>query len=337
MRAAHEVHQFQRQLLELHAREPQLLQAQTQVRGVLHVERQLRAGEQDQPAEIRPQQRRHHERESRVHDGEASGVHDERGEHFADGGPQDAGRQRPDERRTPLHARVGNQHVHGGEERRDHHVGRQTDARAAQTVQQRQVHHLLHRRAAQGRVRQPHEAHEQHRAGDEQAGVLREPPCKTARLVHVPQEVEAVLDLLDGAHQGPGEQRQSHRPHYAAADVAGELHHARGELGRRRAADRAKELVDDRFQVAVPAEALEYGETEGEQRDDRQQRRVHQAHGAQVDFPAPQVTHHRIRVAQHAQTPPEHAGAHRGRSEEAPVEKGLDAHPHGLRIQCSTL
>jgi len=77
--------------------------------------------------------------------------------------------------------------------------------------------------------------------------------------------------FFDGAHQGPGEQCQPHRPHHAAADVAGELHHARRELGRRRAADRAKELVDDRLQVTVPAEDLEYGETEGEQRDERQE------------------------------------------------------------------
>ena len=65
-----------------------------QVGRVLHVERQLRAGEQDQPAEVGPQQRRHHEGEARVHDGEARGVDHEGGEHLADRRPQHARRPR---------------------------------------------------------------------------------------------------------------------------------------------------------------------------------------------------------------------------------------------------
>src|SRR5204862_59185 len=67
VRTAHEVHEPERELLELRGREPQRLQPEPQIRGVLHVERQLRARQQDQPAEIGPQQRRHHHRESGVH------------------------------------------------------------------------------------------------------------------------------------------------------------------------------------------------------------------------------------------------------------------------------
>ena len=68
VRAADEVHDLQRELLDLDAREAQLLQPDAQVARVLDVERQLRAGEQDQPAEVRPQQRGDDEREARVDD-----------------------------------------------------------------------------------------------------------------------------------------------------------------------------------------------------------------------------------------------------------------------------
>ena len=51
----------------------------------------------------------------------------------------------------------------------------------------------------------------------------------------------------------------------------------------------------------MAAEHLEDGEAEGEQRDERQERGVDQAHGAQVDLAAPQVADHRVGVAQHAQ------------------------------------
>jgi len=96
VRAAHEVHQLQGQLLELHAREPQLLQPPGASRWgsarrttVAHPASRI-----SQPKYVH-KQRRHHEGESGVHHGEARGVHDERGEQSC----------RPPANRTPTHQR----------------------------------------------------------------------------------------------------------------------------------------------------------------------------------------------------------------------------------------
>ena len=129
VRAAEQVHQPQRQLLRVDAREAQLLQPEAQVRRVLHVEGQLRAGEHDQPAEVGPQQRRHDEREAGIDDGQARGIDHQRGEHLAGRRPQHAADQGAGERGAPVHARVGNHHVQHGEERGDHRVGSQHRAR----------------------------------------------------------------------------------------------------------------------------------------------------------------------------------------------------------------
>ena len=71
----------------------------------------------------------------------------------------------------------------------------------------------------------------------------------------------------------------------------------------------------------MPAEEPEDGEAEGEQRDEREERGVHQAHGPQVDLAARQVAQYRVRVAQQPQRRAEDSGAVRGRPEEAPVEE----------------
>ena len=148
------------------------------------------------------------------------------------------------------------------------------------------------------------------------------------------RKFETVLDFLDGADEGPGQQYQAHGAHDAAGDAAGELQHAHRELLRGTAAERPEELEHERLQIAPAAEDLEHRETEGEQRNQRQQRGVHQAHRPQVDLPAGQIPQHRVGVAQQAQAGAEQPRALRQRPEEAPVQQGPDAHPHGLRIQC---
>jgi len=75
----------------------------------------------------------------------------------------------------------------------------------------------------------------------------------------------------------------------------------------------------------VRAEYLQDGETEGHERNQRQQGRVDEAHGTQVDLAVPQITNHGIGVAERADRKPEQPRPGRGGPEEAPVEKSPDA------------
>ncbi len=231
-----------------------------------------------------------------------------------------------------MHPCVGNEHVQHGEDGADHHVGRQDDRCAGKALQHRQPRHDPQRLAVERGVRQADEAAQQQRSDDHQSQVFGHAASKAARMVHTPQEVEAVLDLLDRAEQSPGEQREADGPDHAAAHAVRELHDPRSQLLRGIAPDGTEELKDHRLQIAVSAEYLQDGEAEREQRDQRQQGGVDQAHGAQVDCAAPQVAHDRVGIAQHAHGQGEYAWTGGGRSEKAPVEKVPDARPHGHKI-----
>src|SRR6185312_14061047 len=134
-----EVHQAQRELLDLDARELQLLQSEAQVRRVLDIERELRTGKQDQPAEIRPQQGGDDERESRINDGQPRGVHDERREAAAHGSPSHARYERTDERGPPTHACVRDEKIERSEERAHYYVRGELHARGSEHVEKRQL------------------------------------------------------------------------------------------------------------------------------------------------------------------------------------------------------
>ena len=67
-------------------------------------------------------------------------------------------RQRSDHRRAPVHPGVGNEHVQHCEDRADHQIGRQQEARARQLLQERQPLDQTYRSTVHGNVREPDEA-----------------------------------------------------------------------------------------------------------------------------------------------------------------------------------
>ena len=98
------------------------------------------------------------------------------------------------------------------------------------------------------------------------------------------------------------------RADQAGADAVGELHDLWRELRGARAHG-PEELEDDGLELAMCAEGLEHGERKRDERHQRQQRRVHQAHGMQVDLAARQVAQQRVGVAQAGAAPARRASA----------------------------
>jgi hypothetical protein len=66
----------------------------------------------------------------------------------------------------------------------------------------------------------------------------------------------------------------------------------------RAGAHRFEELEDDGLEVAVRAEGLEHRERECDQRHQRQQRGVHQAHRVQIDLAARKVAQDGVGITQ---------------------------------------
>ena len=62
------------------------------------------------------------------------------------------------------------------------------------------------------------------------ADVFGDAPREAARFFDAPQEIEAVLHFLDGAQQGPEQQRETQRADQAGADAVGDLHDLLREL-----------------------------------------------------------------------------------------------------------
>src|SRR3954451_11196179 len=81
------------------------------------------------------------------------------------------------------------------------------------------------------------------------------------------------------------------------------------------------------------AEDLEDCETEGEERDQRQEGGVHQPHGAQIDVAVPEVADHGIRITQRPDEQAEQVGTGGRRPEETPVEEGPDPLHHPRSVQ----
>ena len=89
-------------LLAIAAGEFDGLLAVAQVLRKLHVEGELRADEQDQPAQVHPDERGQHDGEAGVDRHHLRGIHDERGEYLADQRPDDAGGHAADQRGAKL-------------------------------------------------------------------------------------------------------------------------------------------------------------------------------------------------------------------------------------------
>ena len=137
---------------------------------------------------------------------------------------------------------------------------------------------------------------------DHQAQVLADASHDRARALDVPGEVEGLLELLDGRDHGVEQEGEADRPEHVAAHVVDECHELRRQLGRPHA-DRAQELVDQRLEVAVHAKALQDRECEGGEGNEREQRRVDESHGAQVQLAGQQVADQREGVAQDVEQP----------------------------------
>ena len=150
-------------------------------------------------------------------------------------------------------------------------------------------------------MRQPDEAHHHDGPDDEQRDVLGDAPGEAARVFDAPDEVEAVLDLLDGAKQGPQQQRETHRTDQAGAHAVGEFHDAMSEIRGAGRTQRAEEFLDQGTQLAMRAEGLEHRERERDQGYQRQQRRVDQAHGVEIDVAAREIAQDGVGITQHAQ------------------------------------
>ncbi len=308
------------------------MQADAQVRRVLDVERQQRAGEQDEPSQVCPQQRADDRDEARIDERDARRDHHQGGEHAANRRPDHARRERANERRLPPHARVRHEHVHDHEERGHHRVRRNLHAPLRELLQERDFVFRVGDRPAKRGVRKAEEADEQNRPHDEQAQVLRDPPRPAAWLFDAPEEVEAVLDLLDRVEQRPDEQRKADRPHDAAADVVRKFHDALGDVVRAGLTHRLEEFEDDRLELTVCAETLQHRKGEGDERHDRQERRIHEPHRTQVDVAMREVAGHGIGITQDAQEHRRRAGSDGSGAEQQPVQKAPELQPHRVMI-----
>ena len=313
-----------------------MVQPDAQVTRVLDIERHLRPNQQDDPVEIGPDQRGNDDREAGVDHRQARGVEHEQGEEAADRSPENAGGDAAGERRPKAHRRVRDHHVDQREQRRGDRIGRGAQAERHHAHHQRQLGQFPQRRAVSRQTRQPDHRGQQHRSNDQQRDVLGDAARQVARHVHVPDEVEAILDLLHGADQGVDQQRQADRTHQPAAHLIGKFHHLRGELIGR-AAHRPEEITHQRFQHALGVEAAQNAEAEGEQRNDGEQAGVHQAHRVQIELAAGKITQQRERVARQAAQQAAEPRLRGFRTEQQPIRQllqpGEDPLAGGARVR----
>ena len=132
------------------------------------------------------------------------------------------------------------------------------------------------------------------------AQIFGEAAHETPRPIDAPHEIEAGFDLLNRRDDGVDEEDQADRAQQIAAHIDDELHDAFRQL-RRRASQRREEFVENESQIAARAEALQDREAEDQQRHDRQQRGVGQAHGPHADLAAQPIADQRGGIAHHAQ------------------------------------
>ena len=297
MRAADEVHNLQREILQLDAGELQLHESETQVIGILHIKAQLRADQQNQPAQIRPQQSGYDDRKSRVDNRQASRIDDEGGEQLTNGRPDDACGDAADQRRRDFDFGIRYKQIQNRKDQRHHRIRGGLHAERKQRVDDRQIREALHRGVGQGDARQAEKAHQRQRTENDQRQIFGDTPREAARLLHTPQKIEAAFDFFDGVDERPQQQCESDRADDAAGNTIGKFHHLVGQFGRG-VTDGAKKLEDDRLEIVMQAEGLEHREAEGNQRYQRHYRREHQAHRPQIDLAARQVAQQSVWITQ---------------------------------------
>jgi hypothetical protein len=146
--------------------------------------------------------------------------------------------------------------------------------------------------------------------------------------VDLPDLVEGVLDLLHERDDGVEEQRHAHHAEYADLRVVHETHDGPGDLAAA-LAERCEHLEQEGFDLVVDAEALEDGEADGEQRDQREQRGVDEGHGAERELALEQIVAHRPGRAREA----EPCALRQGQAGTGPPEPVLDP-CRDVRVRC---
>ncbi len=113
----------------------------------------------------------------------------------------------------------------------------------------------------------------------------------------MPGEVERAFDLFDHHDHGVDQDHEADRAEHRRLRVLDELHDLDREF-RAFLAERPQELEQHGLELAVIAESLEHRERDGDDRHQREQRRIHETHGAQAEVAAEQVAQQRVGVPQ---------------------------------------
>ena len=207
-----------------------------------------------------------------------------------------------DDRGLPFHLGVGHEHVHGGEDRRDHEVRRNCLADRDQPLEERHVaadargggfeRVVRQRRGSSRRTMGP-------TMSSATYSVTRRAKLRGSSTRHRKLKPSSTFLMVPNRVQSSSARpREPTRP---VLTLVGELHDLLRELA---GADSPMGLKNSRMmrlQLAMRAEGLEHGERERDERHQRQQRRVHQAHGIEVDLAARQVAQQRVRITQQPQ------------------------------------
>ncbi len=291
---AEQVHRAQRDAFAQRAGGRDLAVTGAQVLGVLHVEAQLPAEQHHQPAQVQPYHEQQHDREAGIDRRRLRRVHGDAREDRADADPRSTAEQRADERRTPAHARVRHVAVQEPEQADDQQVWRVVAAQTRRTGQPRDP---CHHGAGLDARQQHHRGNHQDRPDEHDDHVLGHAPGEAARPLDVPGEVERAFDLFDHHDHGVDQDHEADRAEHRRLRVLDELHELDRELDAF-LAERPQELGQHGLELAVVAEGLEHRERDGDDRHQREQRRIHEAHGAQAEVAAEQVAQQRVGVAQ---------------------------------------
>ncbi len=265
--------------------------------GVLMIVGNLRADQQRQPVQVQPDHEQEQDGEPRVDRRVARRADGERGEGPGQHLPEHAGHGASDQRRAQPHARVGDEHVDDGERRDHQQVGRDLSGPVGERPERLDREDALdHEVRAYGRHQADGREHE-HGPDEQHAQISAHAQSQRPEPADAPRVVEGTLDLLDQREHDVEQQRQAQGAENADLDVLDEADDARGDLLALRP-QRREEPREHRLDLVVHPERLQHREADREQRHDRQQRRVDQAHGAQRELTLGEVARHRVEQAQ---------------------------------------
>ncbi len=232
-----------------------------------------------------------------------------------------------------MHLGVRHERVQESEYAGHQHVGREASGRHQHRAERLVFRQRLHGGGVRERGEQAERGDDQRRSDDHHAEILADAPHEAARLLDTPHEIEGLLDLLDHRQRRIKQEQHAERAEHVAAHVVDEardlMRHLVGAL-----AERLEERIENGLELAVIAEPFEDRERHRDQRHDRQQRRVDQAHRAERQVAAQDVADERVGIAQDASQLPQRLPVDGFRRLEQPAfqvtEQGLDHAPASL-------